>query len=136
MPRSIFVNLPVSDLERSQAFFAALGFSFNPQFTNEIGACMIIDSSSFVMLVTKPFFQTFTPNPIADARATTEVLVALSYDSKAEVMAMIEKAVSAGGNTYGDPKDHGFMYQHGFQDVDGHIWEVFWMNPDHVQPTA
>ena len=132
MPRNIFVNLPVNDLERSKAFFAALGFSFNPQFTNEIGACMVIDANSYAMLVTKPFFQTFTPNLIADARATTEVLVALSYDSKAEVVAMIEKAVEAGGNTYSDPKDHGFMYQHGFQDLDGHIWEVFWMNPDHV----
>lgn len=124
MPKNIFVNLPVTDLERSKAFFAALGFSFNPQFTNEIGACMVIGANIYAMLVTKPFFQTFTPNAIADARATTEVLVALSYDSKAEVV--------AGGNIYSDPRNHGFIYQHGFQHLENHIWEVTWMNPDHL----
>ncbi len=133
MPRNIFVNLPVKNLEASQAFFRALGFSYNAQFTNEAAACMVIEENIFAMLVTEPFFQTFTPNAISNARVSTEVLVALSCESRAEVETMVAKAVAAGGNTYNQAKDHGFMYQHGFQDLDGHIWEVMWMNPEYLQ---
>ncbi len=133
MSRMMFVNLPVENLEQSKTFYTQLGFTFNPQFTNETGACMIISESNFAMLVTKPFFQTFTPNPIADAHTTTQCLIAINCESREEVVSMIEKAVAAGGKTYKEPNDHGFMYQHGFQDLDGHIWEPFWMNPEHVQ---
>lgn len=123
----IFVNLPVEDLKRSVEFFTALGFSFNPQFTDETATCMIVSEENFVMLLTREKFAGFTPKPIADAHATTEVLVALSMDNREAVDAMVAKAVAAGGTTYNEPQDHGFMYAHGFQDPDGHIWELFFM---------
>ena len=128
MSRKIFVNLPIRNMERSQAFFKALGFSFNPQFTNEQGACMVIAEDIFAMLLVEPFFQTFTKKPIADAMKTTEVLVCLSCESRAEVDEMVRKAVAAGGTTPNPPQDHGFMYGHGFQDLDGHIWELAYMD--------
>jgi predicted lactoylglutathione lyase len=134
MPRSLFVNLPVADLSRSIAFFSALGFSFNPKFTDENATCLVI-SEQIQVLLTRPFFGGFTPKPVADARATTEVLLALSCDAREEVDALVAKAVAAGAATPIAPKDHGFMYQHGFEDPDGHQWEVFWMNeaefPEH-----
>ena len=128
MSRQIFVNLPIKNMERSQAFFKALGFSFNPQFTNEQGACMVIAEDIFAMLLVEPFFQTFTKKPIADAMKTTEVLVCLSCESRAEVDEMVRKAVAAGGTAPNAPQDHGFMYGHGFQDLDGHIWELAYMD--------
>ena len=128
MSRKIFVNLPIKNMERSQAFFKALGFSFNPQFTNEQGACMVIADDIFAMLLVEPFFQTFTKKPIADATKTTEVLVCLSCESRAEVDEMVCKAVAAGGTAPNAPQDHGFMYGHGFQDLDGHIWELAYMD--------
>lgn len=128
MLRDIFVNLPVKDLNRSQAFFKALGLSFNPQFTNEKGACLEIAPNIFAMLLVEPFFQGFTRLPIADAKKTTEVLIALSCDSRAEVGELVAKAVAAGATTPNTPMDHGFMFQHGFADLDGHQWEVFWMD--------
>lgn len=135
MPRQIFVNLPIRDMARSRAFFAALGFAFNPQFTNEQGACMVIqDGSSYAMLLVEPFFQGFTKKPIADARKGTEVLIALSCDSREEVDAMVKKALAAGGTAPNAPQDHGFMYQHGFEDPDGHVWEVFWMDAAAAPP--
>jgi predicted lactoylglutathione lyase len=127
MPRKIFVNLPIADMQRSQAFWRAMGFSFNPQFTNEQGACMVVSDDIFVMLLVQPFFQTFTDKTIADARKTCEVLLALDCDSRAAVDEMVRKAVAAGGTTPRPPQDHGFMYQHAFDDPDGHSWEVFWM---------
>ena len=127
MSRKIFVNLPIKNMERSKAFFGALGFSFNPQFTNEQGACMVISEDIFTMLLVEPFFQTFTKKPIADAKQTTEVLVCLSCDSRAEVDEMVKKALAAGGTAPNPTQDHGFMYSHGFTDLDGHVWEVFWM---------
>ena len=137
MPRQIFVNLPIQDMQRSQAFFRALGFSFNPQFTNEQGACMVVSKDhSYVMLLVQAFFQGFTNKPVADARKTTGVLVALSCDSREEVDAMVSKALAAGGTAPRPPQDHGFMYQHGFEDLDGHVWEVLWMDPRHVVPQA
>lgn len=128
MLRKIFVNLPVKDLGKSQAFFTALGLSFNKQFTNEKGACLEIAPNIFAMLLVEPFFQGFTKLPIADARKTTEVLIALSCDSRAEVEELVAKAVAAGATTPNAPVDHGFMFQHGFADLDGHQWEVFWMD--------
>lgn len=126
MPKQIFVNLPVENLERSKSFFTELGFSFNPKFTDENAACMIVSDDIFAMLLTREYFAQFTPKEIVDAKGATEVLLALSYDSRAEVEAQIEKALAAGGTRYAEPKDHGFMYQDGFQDLDGHIWEIFY----------
>lgn len=128
MFRQIFVNLPIKDMARSKAFFQALGLSFNPLFTNDQGACLEIADNIYAMLLVKPFFQGFTKLPIADAHQTTEVLLALSCDSRAEVEAVVARAVAAGATTPNAPQDHGFMFQHGFADPDGHQWEVFWMD--------
>ncbi|HET6789748.1 MAG TPA: VOC family protein [Aquabacterium sp.] len=128
MIRNIFVNLPIQDMARSQAFFKALGMSFNPRFTNEQGACMVIADNIYAMLLVEPFFQGFTKLPISDAKQSTEVLIALSCDSREEVESLIGKAVAAGATTPNEPKDYGFMYQHGFADLDGHQWEVFYMD--------
>ena len=131
--RQLFVNLPVSDLNRTVDFFAALGFAFNPQFTDDNAACLVVSGQIQVMLLTRPFFAGFTKKPVADARAATEVLLALSCETRDEVDALVAKAVAAGATTPIDAKDHGFMYQHGFEDLDGHQWEVFWMDPAFVQ---
>jgi predicted lactoylglutathione lyase len=128
MLRQIFVNLPVKNLARSQAFFKALGLGFNARFTNEQGACLQIAENIYAMLLVEPFFQGFTTLPVADATKATEVLIALSADSRNEVDLLVSKAVSAGATTPNAPQDHGFMYQHGFADLDGHQWEVFWMD--------
>jgi predicted lactoylglutathione lyase len=130
---NIFVNLPVKDLNRSKDFFGKLGFTFNPQFTDDNAACMIIGEKIFSMLITEKYFATFTPKAIADATKTSEVLIALSCSSREEVVEMVKKAVAAGGKTYNEAKDHGFMLQHGFEDPDGHIWEVVYMDPSFVQ---
>lgn len=129
MATQIFVNLPVKNLDKSVAFFTRLGFSFNPQFTDETATCMIVSQDIFVMLLTEAKFKTFTPNAICDARNSTEVLVCLSAESRHDVDDRVRKALAAGGNTYNEPQDHGFMYGHGFQDLDGHIWELFYMEP-------
>lgn len=128
MAKQIYVNLPVRDLKRSVTFFTALGFSFNPQFTDENATCMIVGENIFVMLLVEPYFRTFTPKPLCDARQATEVLVCLGLDSRAEVEAIVAKALAAGGATPTPAKDHGFMYQHGFEDLDGHLWEVVHMD--------
>ena len=129
MARKIFVNLPVADLDASVAFFASLGISFNPEFTDETATCMIVGEDIFVMLLMRETFQGFTPKAICDAHQSTEVLVALSCASRQEVDVLVRKAVAAGGSTYNEPQDRGFMYQHGFQDPDGHIWELVYMEP-------
>ncbi len=134
MATKIFVNLPVKDLGQSIAFFTQLGFTFNPQFTDEKATCMIINDDAFVMLLVDGFFKTFTRKPIADAFQSTEVLLALSADSRAAVDALADKALAAGGKVSLDPQDHGFMYQRSFQDLDGHQWEVLWMDPGAVNP--
>ena len=134
MGRQIFVNLPISNMERSQAFFSSLGFSFNPQFTNEQGACMIVADDIFVMLLTEPFFAGFTKKPVADARKATEVLLCLSCKSRDEVDSMVRTAVAAGGKTPVPAQDHGFMYSHGFEDLDGHQWELMHMEPNATPP--
>ena len=132
MSRKIFVNLAVKDLQRAVTFFTALGFTFNPQFTDETTTCMIISDEIFAMLLTEAKFQAFAPKAIADTQQSNEVLIGLSCESREEVIAMVEQAVAAGGTTYAEPNDHGFMYQHGFQDPDGHIWEIFYMDPSAV----
>ena len=131
MASKIFVNLPVENLNKSIEFFTKLGFSFNQQFTDETATCMIVTDDIFVMLLTEPKFKTFTP--ICDTKKYTEVLVALSLENRAQVDEMVRKAVAAGGATYNEPQDHGFMYAHGFQDLDGHIWEVFFMEPSAIK---
>ena len=137
MSRKIFVNLPIKDMEKSQAFFKSLGFSFNPQFTNDQGACMVVsEDHNYVMLLVEPFFSTFTKKSIADASKATEVIVCLSCDSRAEVDEMVRKAIAAGGKTSNAPQEHGFMYGHGFEDLDGHIWELVWMDPNAAPPQA
>ena len=128
----IFVNLPVKDLSKSTAFFTALGFTFNPQFTDNTAACMVVGESIYVMLLTEAKFQTFTPKKICDATSSTEVLVCLSVESRQAVDEMVRKAIGAGGATYNEPQDHGFMYGHGFQDLDGHIWELIFMEPSAI----
>jgi uncharacterized protein len=133
MTRQIFVNLPVKDLNKSVTFFTKLDFTFNPQFTNENATCMIVDENIFVMLLVEKFFQTFTPKAICDTSKNTEVLVSLSFDSRAAVDAMVAKAIAAGGTTYKEASDMGFMYQHGFQDLDGHLWEIFFMDESAIE---
>ena len=128
MNQQIYINLPVRDLERSKAFFGAMGYSFNPQFTDEKAACMVISEDIYVMLLTEPFCQTFTHKPLADARKSTEVLLCLSCKSRDEVDAQVAKARAAGGSVPRSSVDHGFMYQHGFEDPDGHIWELAYMD--------
>jgi hypothetical protein len=135
MSTKIFVNLPVKDLNASKAFFGKLGYTFNPQFTDETAACMVISDDIYAMLLTEAKFKDFTPKAISDAKTSTEVLVALSCESREQVIDLVSKAIAAGGKTYAEPKDYGFMYQHGYEDLDGHIWEVMWMDPSAVNPT-
>jgi uncharacterized protein len=132
MTTNIFVNLPVKDLDKSVKFFTQLGFKFDAQFTDETATCMIVSEDIFVMLLTHAKFKTFTPNAICDARKSTEVLVCLSRENRAAIDETVRKAVAAGGNTYNEAQDHGFMHAHGFQDLDGHIWELMYMEPGAV----
>lgn len=133
MATKIFVNLPVKDLQKSIQFFTQLGYTFNPQFTDETATCMIIAEDIYAMLLTHAKFQEFTPKAICDATKSTEVLVCLSCENRQQVEDMVRKAVAAGGTTHAASKDYGFMYQHGFQDLDGHIWELIYMEPGAVQ---
>jgi predicted lactoylglutathione lyase len=133
MPTKIFVNLPVKNLNRSVEFFTKLGFSFDKQYTDETATCMVVSEDIFVMLLTEEKFQTFTPKQICNATKFTEVLLGLSLESRAKVDEMVAKAVAGGGSTYNEPQDHGFMYAHGFQDLDGHIWELIYMEPTEVK---
>jgi len=128
MATKIFINLPVKDLDKSMVFFTDLGFSFNPQFTDEKAACMVISDSIFAMLLTEAYFQTFTKKAVSDAKTATEVLIALDADSKEEVQRLIAKAESAGATIYNEAQDHGWMYQHSFADLDGHQWELIYMD--------
>ena len=131
--RKIFVNLAVRDLEKSKAFFSALGFSFNPRFTADHGACMIVNDEAFVMLLTEAFFKTFTRREVCDTSRYTEGLLAVSCGSRAEVDELVTKAMAAGGGHAMEPQDHGFMYGWSFYDPDGHHWEAFWMDPAQQQ---
>ena len=133
MPSKIFVNLPVKDLDKSKAFFGKLGYTFNAQFTDATAACMVITDDIYAMLLTEAKFKEFSKKPIADAHKTTEVLIALSMDSKDEVNRVVDAAIKAGGGEARDPQDYGFMFLRSFSDLDGHVWEIFWMDPKHVQ---
>jgi predicted lactoylglutathione lyase len=133
MPRKIFVNLPVRDLKKTMAFFSALGFSFNRQFTDDKAACMVISDEAYAMLLTEPFFKTFTKREVCDTNRATEALIALSCESRAEVDLLVTTALANGGSPAMPSQDHGFMYGHSFYDVDGHHWEVLWMDPAFVQ---
>ncbi|MBD2102335.1 VOC family protein [Leptolyngbya sp. FACHB-261] len=132
MATKIFVNLPVKDLNQSVDFFTKLGFSFNAQFTDETATSMIVSDDIFIMLLTHDKFKSFTPKEICDATKSTEVLVCLSSESREKVDEMVRNAVAAGGSTYNEPQDYGFIYAHGFQDLDGHIWEVMFMEPSAI----
>jgi uncharacterized protein len=134
--RKIFVNLPVKDLKKSMAFFGKLGFTFNAQFTDETAACMVVGEDIYAILLTHNKFKTFTPKQICDATKSTEVLVCLSASNREEVNETVRKAVAAGGTTYNEPQDYGFMYGHGFQDLDGHIWELAFMEPSAIKGQA
>jgi uncharacterized protein len=129
MATQIFVNLPVKDLQRSVAFFTALGYDFDLNFTNENATCMIVGENIFIMLLVEPFFQTFIKKEICDARKSTEVLVCLSCESRAKVDELIAKAIAAGGTIPRETQDLGFMYNRAFEDLDGHIWELVYMEP-------
>jgi uncharacterized protein len=129
MSKLIFINLPVADLTKSMAFYEAVGATNNPQFSDETAACMVVSDTIHVMLLTHEKWKTFTSKAIPDARASAQVLLCLSCDSKDEVISYVDKAVAAGGK--GDPtptQDFGFMYGRSFEDPDGHIWEVMWMD--------
>lgn len=130
MHKQIFVNLGVRDLKRAMDFFSHLGFTFDPKFTNDQAASMIVGENIFVMLLQTDFMATFTSRPLADPRASTEVLVCLSCESRAEVDSLVEKALAAGGRSDRAPQDYGFMYGRSFEDVDGHIWELVHMMGD------
>jgi len=132
MAAKIFVNLPVKDLGESVAFFTRLGYKFNPQFTDENATCMIVSDTIYVMLLVEKFFKTFTKKEIVDATKSTEVLLCLSVDSKEEVDEMINKAIAAGGTTPNEKMIQGGMYSWGYQDLDGHLWEILYMDPNMI----
>ena len=128
-PRKLFVNIPVADVQRSIDFFEELGFTFNAQFTDASGTAMLVGEDAYFMLLTREKFHDFSKRPTADATRTTNALYAFSVDSRAEVDEIVDKALAAGGARALDTQDHGFMYQSSFFDLDGHHWEVFWMDP-------
>lgn len=131
MKKQIILNLPVKDLDKSKAFFSALGFTFNAQFSGENAAFMnIVGDTIQAMLTTEPFFQSLIDKPLVQAKEANEVVICLSCDSRGEVDALIAKAVAAGGRTPRPPEDHGFMYDQGFEDIDGHLWNLVWAAPD------
>ncbi len=134
MVKQIFVNLAVKDLDMSIAFFSKLGFKFNKKFTDKNAACMIISKDKiFSMLIVEKYFKTFTKKKLADAKKDTEVLIALSFDSKKEVDSIMSKVIKAGGRQFREAKDHGWMYERSFEDLDSHVWEVFWMDPSKIK---
>lgn len=136
MATQIFVNLPVKDLDKSKQFFTDIGFTINPQFTDEKAACVVISEDIYAMILREEFFKTFIPNKeIADSTKSTEVLVALSADSKEKVNELADKALAAGASKLREPDDYGFMYSRSFQDPDGHIWEVVYMDMNAAPPT-
>ena len=130
MKRKIFVNLPVKDLEKSKSFFSGLGFEINPKFTNDDGACIVISDTIYTMLLTEEFFKGFTSKKIADAHSATEAINAVSFENREDVDIMAEKAVQLGGTENGSAKDYGFMYSRSFHDLDGHIWEILWIDEE------
>jgi len=132
MKTKIFLNLAVKDLNKAVSFYNGLGFSTNPKFTNEKGACLVIDENIFVMILVEEFYQTFTDKKICDSHTTSEALISISLGSRKEVDEMIEKAIKAGGTDYKRESDYGWMYQKSFLDLDGHHWEVFYMDETQI----
>ncbi|MBJ6359779.1 VOC family protein [Paenibacillus sp. GCM10012307] len=130
----LFVNLPVKDLQKTVAFFTELGFEFNPQFTDENATCMVVNDKIYVMLLVESYFKTFITKEIADTEKSAEVIVALSLDNRARVDEIADKALAAGAKHSNDPVDHGFMYTRSFQDINGHLWELFFMDESAVNP--
>ena len=133
--RMIFVNLPIKNLARSVEFFTAIGMTFNAQFTSEDSTCMVMEENIMAMLMEEPRFKTFINGEISDTSKSTEVLLCLSCDSREEVDDTLGKALAAGGKPWKPTQDHGFMYGASFQDLDGHVWELVWMDPAAVMPT-
>jgi uncharacterized protein len=131
--RLIFVNLPVTDLSASTAFFSALGFGFDERFTDDSATCMVVSEQAYVMLLAESAFAQFTTKPIADARTSTEAILAVSAESREEVDAFADAALAAGASPANEPMDHGFMYGRSFNDPDGHLWEVMWMSPEAIE---
>ncbi len=132
MDTQIFVNLPVRNLKKSMEFFSTLGFGFNPQFTDDKAACMVIDRNIFVMLIVEDFFKNFTKKELSNAKKSTEVILALAVDSREKVGELVNKAFAAGGKPSNEVMDEGFMYAWSFQDIDDHLWEVMYMDPAYV----
>ncbi|WP_343704576.1 VOC family protein [Chitinophaga sp.] len=132
MATKIFINLPVKDLKKTVEFFTALGFTFNAQFTDEKATCMIVDENIFVMLLVEKYFQTFTSKPVADATRSTEVITFLSIDSREKVDELVDKALAAGATKNNEPQDMGWMYQRSFADINGHMWEIGYMDESAV----
>lgn len=133
MARSIFVNIPVSDLAASKDFFRALGFDFDPKFTDHSCACMVLNEQAYVMLLDSSRFADFTTKPVADARTTTESILCVSAESRDDVDAVADAALGSGGSAANDAMDHSFMYGRSFHDLDGHLWEVMWMSPEAIE---
>ena len=132
-PRKLFVNVPVRDLQRSIRFFEALGFTFNPQFTDATATCMLVGEDAYFMLLTAEKFASFSKHPAGDPRSETSALFTISVNSRPEVDELVKKAIAAGGTHAAEPHDHGFMYGWSFYDLDGLHWEVFWMDPAAIQ---
>lgn len=128
MVKNIFINLPVKDLTKSENFFSQLGFTFNPQFSDDNAKCLVLGDNIFAMLLKEEFFKTFTKREIVDAHKQTEVLICIDAPSKEKVMELVDKAKKAGGSIYAEPMDHGWMYQHSFADLDGHQWEIAYID--------
>lgn len=128
--RKLFVTLPVRDVRRSVAFFSALGFAFNAEFDGEHSACVVINGEASVMLAAEPFFRTLTPLAVCDTRTHVEALLSVSCERRDEVEALVKLAIEHGGRPGGEPQDHGFMFDWGFYDLDGHGWGVMWVNPN------
>ena len=135
MAQKIFINFPVNDLEISKKFYTALGYSINPIFTNDMAACVVVSDIIHIMLLTKPFFSTFTQKQIVDATSSAEVLVCLSANSRGEVDTLVDKALAAGGKIERPINDHSFMYERSFNDPDGHVWEIMFLDESAYQKT-
>jgi len=134
MINKIFINLPVKDLQKSMSFFSNLGFKINKQFTDENAACLVITDEIYAMLLLEKFFKTFIKKEIADSVKSTETILALMCESRAEVDVLVEKALKAGAKEYREPEIYEWMYGRSFEDLDGHLWEVGYMDPAHVEP--
>jgi len=132
-PRLIFVNVPVRDLPASMRFFGELGFGFDQRFSDDSAACIVVSDQAYVMLLSEPRFADFTTKPVADARQSTEAILAVSAESREAVDAFADTALGAGATPANEPIDYGFMYGRSFDDLDGHLWEVMWMSPEAVE---